>query len=166
MYVHSIREFLDELFKIFKERRFLYSVQYCFWVVLERIWGTDYIKNEGYEKSGTTAEHSSVYQATRDIFYLKKVLKKLSVKKADAILDLGCGKGYMLKFFSRYGFYKVGGVEISKRLSAIAKHNIRKDHLYKCIVYHADAGEFKAYDEYTYIYMFNPFPAVVMEKVM
>lgn len=166
MYFHSFREFVGELLKIFKEKRFFYSVKYFCWIILDKIRGVDFIKNEGYEKVGTSQERSSVYQATRDTAYLKKVMKGLPIKSTDAILDLGCGKGYMLKIFSKYAFFKVGGVELSERLCEIANRNIKKEKLEKCVVYHADAAEFCQYDEYTHIYMFNPFPAVVMEKVM
>ncbi|NBJ91361.1 class I SAM-dependent methyltransferase [Parablautia muri] len=166
MYFHSFKEFLYGLLKIFKEKRFFYSVKYLWWIVLDRIRGVDFVKNEGYEKIGTSQERSSVYQATRDNTYLYKIMKGIPIKDTDAILDLGCGKGYMLKIFSKYAFFKVGGVELSERLCEIANKNIRKEKLGKCIVYHADAAEFLEYDEYTHIYMFNPFPAIVMEKVM
>lgn len=114
MYFHSFKEFLYELLKIFKEKRFFYSVKYLWWIVLDRIRGVDFVKNEGYEKIGTSQERSSVYQATRDNTYLYKIMKGIPIKDTDAILDLGCGKGYMLKIFSKYAFFKVGGLNYLK----------------------------------------------------
>ncbi len=116
MYYHNFKEFLREVYYIFKEKRFFYSVKYCLWVIWDRVCGVDFVKNEGYGKTGTTRERSTVYQSTRDISYLKKILKDFLITQDDAILDLGCGKGYMLKVFHGYPFGKVEGVEISEHL--------------------------------------------------
>lgn len=166
MYFRSFKDFFRELVLIFEEGRFFYSVKYCLWVIVDRVKGVDFIKNEGYRKTGTDSGRASVYQATRDISYLKKILQKMKITQEDAILDLGCGKGYMLKIFYQYPFRKVGGVEVSKHLYDIALNNILKLGMSKCEIYCKDAVDFDSYDEYTYFYMFNPFPAVVMKEVI
>lgn len=166
MYFHNFKEFFREIVLVFKQKRFFYSVKYCLWVILDRLRGVDFVKNEGNEKIGIKREQGCVYQATRDISCVKQILQKFDIKQNDSILDMGCGKGYMLKFFSTYPFGKVDGVELSERLCNIARHNIKKMKMNKCTVYHADASEFTQYDEYTFIYTFDSFPYYVMEKVM
>lgn len=166
MYVKSFKEFINYILLVFKEKRFWYSVEYCILVFIERIRGIDFVKNEGYEKLHTSMEKSSVYQATRDTKYLKKVMKQFSITKKDSILDLGCGKGFIMKFFKNYDFGKIGGVELSELLCNIATQNFNKLQYKNCKVYHEDAMIFDNYDSYNYIYMFNPFPQIVMEKVM
>lgn len=166
MYFHNFKEFFREVLLIFKQKRFFYSIKYCFWVIWDWIMGVDFVKNEGYEKIDIERGQGRVYQATRDTSYLKKILKSLDITDKDSMLDMGCGKGYMLKFFSKYPFYKVDGVELSMRLCSIANHNIEKARLKKCTVYHENALEFTKYDDYTYLYIFDAFPASVMEKVM
>lgn len=166
MYFHNLQEFIKEIILVFKERRFFYSVKYCFWVILDLIRGVDFVKNEGRERIGVSEEQGRVYQATRDTTYMKRILDGLPITQQDAMLDLGCGKGYMLKYFSGYPFKKVGGVELSERLCEVANQNIRKLKMEKCVVYCSDAADFVEYDEYTYLYIFDSFPAPVMKKVM
>ncbi len=166
MYFHNFKELFREIVLVFKQKRFFYSVKYCLWVIVDWLQGVDFVKNEGYEKIGITREQGHVYQATRDISYVRQILRKFDITQNDSILDLGCGKGYMLRFFFNYPFRKVDGVELSERLYNIARHNIEKKKMNKCTVYHADVSEFTHYDEYTFIYMFDSFPDRVMEKVM
>lgn len=167
MYVKNVKELIAYILDVFRERRFLFSVKYLFWVVLDKLRGVDYVKNEGYDKLGTVPEQSSVFQATRDMKYLYIVLDSLNITAEDAILDLGCGKGYLLKKFSeKYPFHFVGGVELSSRLCEIATENLTKEKISNFRIYHANAACFREFDGYTYIYMFNPFPAAVMKEVM
>ena len=44
--------------------------------------------------------------------YCKNILKRelQHVGQSDSIIDIGCGKGAMLAFFSRFNFGKMGGV--------------------------------------------------------
>ena len=44
----------------------------------------------------------------------------------DAILDVGCGKGRMLWFFSQYPFRLVDGIEYDPEIAAIARSNLEK----------------------------------------
>lgn len=167
MYVKNFRELIEYMIAVFKERRFWFSVKYIFWVLFDRIRGVDYIKNEGYDKVGTTENEASVFQATRDIKYLCKILDEINISSRDAILDLGSGKGYLLKIFAqKYPFNVVGGVELSSRLCNIAESNLRKEGIKNYKLYNINAMEFSDYDNYNYIYMFNPFPSCVMKSVM
>ena len=166
MYVKNLRELIIYIVRVFKEKRFWFSVQYIFWVLFDKIRGVDYVKNEGHDKLNTVSEESSVFQATRDTKYLKKILDDMNISGQDSILDIGCGKGYLMKIFSQYGFYKVGGVEISDRLCNIAKKNLLKEKIDNFIIYNENAKNFNKYEDYNYIYMFNPFPSTVMKTVM
>ena len=46
------------------------------------------------------------------------------VTDKDAIIDIGCGKGRMLYFFSQFPFKYVDGLEYSRELVAAAEGNI------------------------------------------
>lgn len=166
MYFEGIKGLIVEIYKVFRDKRFWYSVKYCLWVIIDKLRGVDYIKNAGYNKTGLDPKVSLVYQATRDTKILKQILESIGIQSTDCIIDLGCGKGYMLKYFSRFPFGKIGGVEFSTYLVEIAQDNIRKDKLSKCVVYCEDAACFTEYDEYNMIYMFAPFRECVMKEVM
>ena len=59
--------------------------------------------------------------------YLYKVLDYLKINKNKKILDIGCGKGYLIKFLNKCGYTKVDGLEISKKLAMIARNNFKKN---------------------------------------
>lgn len=166
MYVKNFRELIEYIITVFREKRFWFSVKYVFWVLWDKMRGLDYVKNEGYDKLHTTPEESAVYQATRDIRYLDDVLSDMKITPEDSILDLGCGKGYLLKYFSKKGFKRVGGVEISRKLSETARNNLYKEQIRNFEIYNENAITFNKYEGYNYIYMFNPFPGPVMKAVM
>jgi hypothetical protein len=67
---------------------------------------------------------------------------------------------------ARFPFDEIAGVELSERLARIAERNARKLRLDNVKIHVSDAGDFTALDRFTHIYMFNPFPRVVMEQVM
>ena len=94
------------------------------------------------------------------------LLKQLQIKDADAILDLGSGKGGAMATLARYPFHAVHGVEISSELVGIARKNLSKLNLPQCAVYHADAVAFSELDDYTYFFMFNPFPELVLKHAL
>lgn len=166
MYVKSLKELVYYVYNLIKKGTFWFSVKYIFWVIADKLRGVDYVKNEGYKKLSTDPKESSVFQATRDTKYLKEILENLNINSDDAILDLGCGKGYLLKIFSAYPFKKIGGVEISERLSIIAKENLQKEHITNYEIFNENAMTFNKYNNYNIIYMFNPFPSVVVRTVM
>lgn len=166
MYFNNIRELIVEIINIFKRRAFFYSVKYVLWVYIDKIRGYDFVKNAGFDKTGLDDEYATVYQATRDTKFLKKVLKDIGITNEDSIIDLGCGKAYTLFFFSKFSFKKIAGVELSNYLYSIAKNNMDKLGDKRCFLYHISASSFTEFDEYNIIYMFNPFRSDIMKKVM
>jgi len=67
---------------------------------------------------------------------------------------------------AKYPFTRVDGVELSRELARIAEKHLKCARIAHASVYRGDAAEFTALDPYTFIYMFNPFPRVVVESVM
>lgn len=114
---------------------------------------------------GTTKERANDYSPSpKDLI---KLLKKSSIDKKDKIVDMGCGKGYAMFIMSKYGFGKVGGVELSSQLCNIANHNLVKmmpsELTWEVVC--CDAGKWDGYDEYNYYYIYNSFPKIVMQEV-
>ncbi len=87
--------------------------------------------------------------------------------KTVPVLDLGCGKGYVLYALNKIGFSRVDGVEYTPAIAEIAANNMRalglKD---KVTIFNVDARRFDNYDPYGIIYMFHPFRKEVMKKVV
>jgi len=84
----------------------------------------------------------------------------------DNILDIGCGKGSAMKLMLDFPFKRVDGIEISPYLGKIAEANFRKLGVKNVCVYISDAIQFNAYNQYSHIYFFNPFPAIIMIPVL
>lgn len=166
MYFNNIRELIIEIINIFKRRTFFYSVKYVLWIFVDKIRGYDFVKNAGFDKTGLDSGYATVYQATRDTKFLKKVFADIGISGEDSIIDLGCGKAYTLFYFAKFPFKKIGGVELSNYLYGIAKKNMDKLGDKRCFLYHSNATSFTEFDEYNIIYMFNPFRSDIMKKVM
>jgi hypothetical protein len=94
------------------------------------------------------------------------LLNQLQIKSTDVVLDLGSGKGGAMVTLARYPFKAVHGVEISPGLVDAARKNLAKLNLRQAAVYCADAATFTDLDNYTYLFMFNPFPGVILRQVL
>jgi 16S rRNA G966 N2-methylase RsmD len=97
---------------------------------------------------------------------LERLFSKLTVLPSDKLLDLGCGKAGAVLTFAGLPFAQIDGVEISSRLAEIAEENLRKMGIKNSLIFNCDAAEFNDLDQYTFFYMFNPFPTKVVRAVM
>lgn len=97
---------------------------------------------------------------------LGDVLDQLPITPADVALDFGSGKGGAMATLARYPFRRVDGVEISAPLVEAARRNLGKLQLTQCRLFLADATAFTELDDYTYIFMYNPFFGDVMARVL
>jgi Histone methylation protein DOT1 len=86
-------------------------------------------------------------------------------------IDLGSGKGRVLLMASEYPFRRIIGVELLPNLNAIAEENIRKfksvsQKCFNIVSICADALDFDFPPEPIVLYLFNPFPASILERVI
>jgi 16S rRNA G966 N2-methylase RsmD len=98
--------------------------------------------------------------------HLAKVLTDLGVGPQDSIINLGCGKGGALITMASFPFRRVVGLELSPELVKIAGQNMRLAGCERCELIQGDARELHDYDDFTHIYMYNPFPSSVMRVVV
>jgi hypothetical protein len=81
-------------------------------------------------------------------------------------IDLGCGKGRTLIAASRLGFRQSIGVEFARELADAARTNLVKLQIADASVLHCDAADFLFPAGNLVIYLYNPFTAPVMTKVV
>ena len=81
-------------------------------------------------------------------------------------IDLGCGKGRTLIAASRLGFRQSIGVEFARELADAARTNLVKLQIADASVLHCDAADFLFPAGNLVIYLYNPFTAPVMTKVI
>lgn len=98
---------------------------------------------------------------------MPNLLKALRVLEGDCLMDVGCGKGYAMYSFAELPFSRIDGLEYNHQLAEIARKNFAR--LFpgseRFHVYEGDAALWSDYDRYTFIYLYNPFKARVVERV-
>lgn len=144
------------------KRYLMFGIEYFLW---EKPRGLDFtMRDTSLFKSSNGLCHG--YSKTAEK-HLKKIFSSLTFDGSERLLDIGCGKGVVLRVASGYPFEKVAGIEINERLLGIAVNNFRilkMEGRVQC--FHADAAEFKGYGDYNIFFLFNPFSDTVMEKVV
>lgn len=94
---------------------------------------------------------------------LQVILKRGDVKDDDVFADFGCGKGRVLYLASRYPFRRIVGIDLSARMAADARRNLRDQP--RVQVVEANAAEWPIPDDLTFAFFHNPFPNAVFEAV-
>ena len=98
---------------------------------------------------------------------LKEAFDCVDLKKYPRIIDIGCGKGYVLWQAKKYGFAKIGGIEYDEKLWKICVRNMKRLGIDRDVtVAHEDARTFSGYGNYDVFYFFNPFVEEVMNQVI
>ena len=80
--------------------------------------------------------------------------------------DLGCGKGKALIVASRFNFRSLTGVELIENLSQAAETNLRRLGINRVSIFTMDVRSFRFSGSHVLIFMFNPFDASVLDKVV
>jgi predicted RNA methylase len=112
--------------------------------------------------------HSAYQPTAPDAFH--EMIEQLGIDYTRFIfIDLGSGKGRTLLMASEYPFRQVLGVELLPALHAIAEENIAKykggvgDRVQSIC---GDACDFDFPPEPSVLFLFNPFPQPVLERVL
>ena len=99
--------------------------------------------------------------------HLREIFRSLDFSRCRRLLDVGCGKGVVLKEAARFPFERIAGIELQKKLAETAERNFRilglADRI-SCL--QADAEEFDGYGDYDVFFFFNPFSEEIFTKVI
>jgi SAM-dependent methyltransferase len=123
------------------------------------------LRGVGIDTLGLTKDRANWYSNSGGP-ELDRVFRSLRISTTDAALDIGCGKGGAMLTMAKYPFARIDGVEISPALVSIAQKNIGRAKIRNARVFCCDAADFKNFDEYTILYMYNPFPENVLRVVL
>lgn len=96
-----------------------------------------------------------------------KTVKELSFYDSmDAVLDYGCGKGYLMHLLGETGhFHTIRGIEILPELCRVAESNFSVlGESYQLVC--GDARDYSEIDDIDTFVMFNPFPANAMRQII
>jgi len=142
-----------------------YKLVFPLAIKLDKIMGLDFLSDIHAEEVGLDPKlvHNSSPSSKR---FLKRVLNDFTISPLDSIIDIGCGKGYALRTMLKFHFEKVDGIELSSHIANIATQNFKRLNSKRTKIFTGDATQFNEYDAYNFIYLFNPFPSVVMSEVI
>lgn len=132
-------------------------------IVNEYIHGVDFSVFEEHEGSDSKFHDSNPYERSSSVL-INKFLALYPPSASDSFLDVGCGKGIVFTYVKNLPFRKLAGIESSKRLASIAERNMSRLNIPAAII-NADAADFSGYDDFSYIYMFNPFGEKTMNAM-
>ena len=91
------------------------------------------------------------------------IRRRMQNGNGHSVLDIGCGKGFVLLFFCRRHFDRVSGIEYDKNLCLQARTNLEKVSETASVI-EADALSFSMYQDYDTFYLYNPFDRPILEK--
>jgi SAM-dependent methyltransferase len=136
-------------------------------------YGTDtmrWVDQDALDTGSENQSHSAPYRATK-VRPLLQLLNKLHLPRDSNFVDIGSGKGRVLLIASQYGFRKVVGIEFSGELCAIARRNVdvffRKARPLSSIeVIETDATKYQFHAGDRVLFMYNPFDAFILAKVL
>lgn len=143
------------------KRYFIYGLQYFLW---EKPRGLDFTMRDTHLLKEGKGLHG--YAKTNEK-HLKEIFQALEVKDSDCLLDVGCGKGGVLKGAAVFPFKRIAGIDIDSRLIEIAKKNFKilklSDRI-ECSV--EDALAYQGYHQFNIFFFFNPFGEEIMRAVV
>src|SRR4051812_35698936 len=107
------------------------------------------------------------YQPTEPTVF-QDMLKSLDIDFGEfTFVDLGSGKGRTLLMAAEFGFRRIVGVELLSDLHTIAQSNIQKsDYKDRIESICVDARDYTFPLEPLVIYLFNPLPSAVLNRVI
>lgn len=119
---------------------------------------------------GPHAAHGEEYQAT-DLATFDRMLADLGIdRRAYVFVDLGAGKGRAVMLAALRGFRRSIGVEFSRELVNVARANVevfqRRQATGPIEIRCEDAAAYRLPDEPLVCYLYNPFDAGVLTKVL
>ena len=125
----------------------------------------DFLEAVGPEHYGFDPEvvYHSAPSGGRD---LVNVFRGLKISPSARLLDIGCGRVSAIRAILKFPFERVDGLEVIPELASIAQKNFRLLNERRTSIHVADATTFHGYGQYSHFYMFNPFPAEVMEQCL
>ena len=134
-------------------------------ILIERLSGLDFQTVIDSEELGLDAK--TVYRSSPSgDKYLENLLFDFNITSKDSIIDIGCGKGSAMRIMLRFPFAQVDGLELSDYIAKIAVRNFERLKANRSTIFIGDASQFKKYDVYNIVYLYNPFPCSVMCDVI
>lgn len=140
----------------------------------DRRYGTDtsaIVEVENLQIDSVNQRYSICYQATTKKIFNKMINSASSNFNEYVFVDFGSGKGRVLLLASKFPFRKIVGVEFSRKLHIIARHNInlfldKTGQIDNFELHFMDVTQFVLPPQKIMLFLYNPFQATVMKTVL
>lgn len=102
-----------------------------------------------------------------DEAHLNEIFRNLSYEECQNFMDIGCGKGVVLKEAAKYPFRRIAGIELIEDIYEVAQKNLRILKLtdrVECV--QGDATTFSDYGSFDTFFLYNPFSEEILQKVL
>lgn len=133
-----------------------------FGLIGEKIKGVDYAMISNVEVE--IPEYGNYTMSPNKV--MKKVFSEIDDASETGFIDIGCGKGYVVKKAAKKGFKIFGGVEYNEKLYDVCISNLKKEKVSTENVILGDAQTFEHYDKFDYFYFNNPFGAPILRETV
>jgi SAM-dependent methyltransferase len=137
--------------------------------LVDRHLGIDTADEVRLERLGLAAPERVGYQPSGWLT-LRRILRADEVSPADVFLDLGSGKGRVVLLAARYPFGRVTGVELSERLTSIARSNVAayrpRLRCRNIELVSADVTTYPIPDDVSVVYMNNAFRGSIFDAAI
>lgn len=136
---------------------------------------TRVVFGRGLDTSGTTIDlahfHSErAHYEPSGWWYLRRALADIEMSRDEVFVDFGSGKGRIVYQAAQYPIKRVIGVEISEKLSKVARANVDRNwHRLRCEnveLVTCDAADFEIPDDMTIGYFYYPFVGETFRRVI
>lgn len=132
---------------------------------VEKMRGLDFTLPAASEEIQNSREYNGYCKTPEK--HMALILQSLRVPYAESsFLDIGCGKGAVLREASKVPFRRVAGIELDGELTEIARHNMKKLGLERVECIQGNAVTFERYGEFNVFFLFNPFSSAVLSQVL
>lgn len=132
-------------------------------LLIEKPRGLDFSLRQ--KSAGIVASGNHGYALTQEKSF-DDIMQKLEVGKEDSFIDVGCGKGGVLRYAAKYDFGRIAGIEIEDSLYKIAVKNFEKLKMTNIELFHNNAVTFSRYKEFNVFFLFNPFDDAIYQQVI
>lgn len=149
-----------------KLQRYKRGIIYTFSsIFLEKTRGLDFSMRDIHLIKETDGKMHGYCKATEA--HVRSIFLQIDFDRFNKLLDIGCGKGAVLREATKYPFKKIDGVDIDGRLVKIANKNFEILGLADRVNCYAEsATDFLHYDDYNIFFLFNPFGKEILAEVI
>ena len=98
--------------------------------------------------------------------HVRDVFQHLDYNKCHSLLDIGCGKGVVLREATRFPFHQIAGFDIDVEMCRTAKRNFKILKMDNITIERANALKYTDYGRYDTFFIANPVNEELLKMIL